>query len=441
MNKQQPTTMTMSARFESQKTAATFKRCRTHMGWATRAALAVMVATSSVSADWPQFMGPNGNGISSEKGLARSWPADGPKVLWTVPLGPGYGGAAIRKGKVYLMDRVDRQKDVLRCLDLETGKEGWNFSYEAPGAIDHDGSRSTPAVTDEYVFTIGPFGHLHCIDGNTHQAVWKKDLVSDFVGKPPRWAVAQSPLLYKDMVVVAPQSDKVGILALDQVTGKERWRSEGIGPMAYGSPMLVNLDGIDQVVIVNNLGVAAVGAVDGKVLWRYSHVCKIPIPNVTALPEGKFFVTGAYLAGSAVVQVLRQGDGWVVKELSRTAQIGGHCHPALLCQDHLYMLCNINERSDGMVCFDLEGKVVWQTKNNPNLDKGGSILTADGVMYVMDGKSGELHIVEPSPAGFKSLGKTKLLEGREIWGPLALAEEKLVMRDQTQMKCLDLRVR
>jgi outer membrane protein assembly factor BamB len=398
------------------------------------------LAAAAAAADWPQFMGPNGDGTSVEKGLAHSWPANGPKVLWTIPLGPGYGGAAIRGGKVYVLDRVNRQHDVLRCLDLETGKEDWTFSYEAPGPIDHDGSRSTPAVTERFVYTIGPFGHFHCIDLSTHQVVWKKSILSDYGAKSPRWAVAQSPLLYKDMVVVAPQGDRAGIVAFDQATGKERWRSDSIGPMAYGSPMLTKMDGVDQVVIVNALGAAAVSASDGKVLWKYSHPCKIPIPNVTALGGGRFFVTGAYLAGSAIIQIFRQGDRWEVKELSQKAQMGGHCHPALFYQDHLYVLCNINERSDGMVCFDLEGKVLWQTKNAPNLDKGGSLLTADGLMYVMDGRTGELHIVEPSPAGFKSLAKSKVLDGREIWGPLALAGGKLLIRDQSQMKCLDLRV-
>lgn len=199
--------------------------------------------------------------------------------------------------------------------------------------------------------------------------------------------------------------------------------------MAYGSPMLINVEGVDQFVIVNSLGAAAVSAADGKVLWKYSHPCKIPIPNVTALGGGKLFVTGAYLAGSAIIQVSRSGGSWTAKELSQKAQMGGHCHPALLYQDHLYLLCNVNERQDGMVCFDLEGKVLWQTKNSPNLDKGGSILTADGLMYVMDGRSGDLHIVEPSPSGFKSLSQTKVLGGKEIWGPLALADGKLVIRD------------
>jgi outer membrane protein assembly factor BamB len=97
-------------------------------------------------------MGPNGDGTSAEKGLLRAWPTDGPKVLWTFAMGPGYGGAAIRDGKVYVLDRVGQEKDILRCLDLGTGKEEWTFGYDAPGEVNHPGSRSTPAVTEKYVY-------------------------------------------------------------------------------------------------------------------------------------------------------------------------------------------------------------------------------------------------------------------------------------------------
>jgi outer membrane protein assembly factor BamB len=409
----------------------------------TRVALLVgVVATgfhASQAADWPQFMGPTGDGISPESGLLRAWPTGGPKVLWTVPLGPGYGGAAIRDGKVYVLDRAQQLKDVLRCFDLATGKEDWTSAYDAPGRVDHDGSRSTPAVSEKYVFTIGVFGHLQCVDRATHDVVWKKDLVNEYGAKRPNWGMALSPVLYQDMVVIAPQARQVGLVALDQATGKERWRSAEIGPMAYGSPLLLTLSGVEQFVIVNNPGVTAVDAAQGKVLWKYAHECKIPAPNVTALGGDKLFVTGAYRAGSAVIQVARQGSNWTAKELARNDQIGGHCHPALYFQEHLYILCNVNERNDGMVCFDSNCQVVWQTKNNPNLDKGGSILTGDGLIYVMNGRDGELHIVEPSPAGFKSLSSAKLLGGREIWGPLSLADGKLLIRDQTQMKCVDLR--
>jgi outer membrane protein assembly factor BamB len=323
-------------------------------------------------------------------------------------------------------------------LELASGKEVWTFEYDAPGDIDHDGSRSTPAVSEKYVFTVGPFGDFYCLELATHLVVWKKNVVRDYGTKLPRWAVAQSPVLYRDLVLVAPQADQTGLVAFEQATGKERWHSASIGPMAYGSPMLIRLEGVEQFVIVNPLGVTSVSAEDGKVLWKYAHECKIPIPNVTVLGSGKLFVTGAYMAGSAVIQAYRDGQSWTVKELGRETHIGGHCHPALAFQGHAYLLCNVNERSDGMVCFDSQCHVLWQTKNDPNLDKGGSIITGDGLIYVMDGRTGELHIVEPSPNGFKSLAKTRLLEGKEIWGPLALADGKLVIRDQKQMRCVDI---
>jgi hypothetical protein len=401
----------------------------------------VVAISAAHGADWPQFMGPNGDGTSVEKGLLRAWPTDGPKVLWTAPLGPGYGGAAIRDGKVYVLDRVDQQKDILRCFTLAEGKEEWTFGYDAPGQVDHDGSRSTPAVSDRFVFTAGPFGQVYCVDRDTHQAVWKKDLANDYTSKRPQWGFAQSPVLYKDTVILAPQSRQIGLVALEQASGKERWHSESIGPMAYGSPLLVTLGGVEQFVIVNNLGASGVRASDGGLLWKYAHECKIPIPNVTAMGNDRLFLTGAYRAGSAIIQIAHEGSTWSAKELSRNDQIGGHCHPALFSRDHLYILCNVNERRDGLVCFDSDCKVAWQTRNEPNLDKGGSILTGDGLIYIMDGRSGELHIMEPSPAGFKSLGTAKLLSGKEIWGPLALADGKLLIRDQSQMKCVDLQGR
>lgn len=397
------------------------------------------MASVASAADWPQFLGPNGNGVSSETGLMREFPAAGPTVLWKFDLSAGYGGAAIRDGKVYLMDRAVGQKDILRCLDLADGKELWTFNYDAPGRIDHEGSRCTPLVTDKHVYIIGPFGQLHCIDLASHQVVWKKHILNDYGGRKPNWAVAQSVTPYKNTVIVAPQSNTVGMVAFEQDTGKEVWKSGPIGKMDYGSPMIITIDGVDQAVIVNSQGAAAVSAAHGNVLWQYSHRCQIPVPNVTDMGGGKLFVTGGYNAGSAIIQVSKSGDAWSAKELSKLDRIGGHCHPALFFKDHLYLLCNTNERNEGLVCIDGNCQVVWSTKRNPWFDKGGSILTGDGLMYVMDGNSGELYIVDPSADGFKPLSKAKLLQGREIWGPLALSNGKLVIRDQSQVKCVNIK--
>src|SRR4030042_1807320 len=121
----------------------------------TFVAIILMVAACSSLADWPQYLGPDRNAISPEKGLLRSWPEAGPKVLWTISLGAGYGGAAVSDGKVYVLDRDGNEKDVLRCLDLVTGEEQWSYTYDAPGRVQHPGSRSTPAIDGSYVYTCG----------------------------------------------------------------------------------------------------------------------------------------------------------------------------------------------------------------------------------------------------------------------------------------------
>ena len=382
-------------------------------------------------------MGSNEDGISPEKNLLKAWPADGPKVLWTASMGKGYGGPAVRGGKVYVLDRPDQRQDVLRCLDLASGKEDWKFAYPAPGAIDHDGSRSTPAVTASRVYTIGPFGDFYCVDLASHQSVWKKNLLRDYNVTKPMWASTQSPIVYKNLIIAAPQSSSIGIAAFDPETGKEVWHSGPIGQIAYVTPKLVTIDGVDQFVMVAGNGTYGISAADGKTLWKYGYSCRVAIPNVTSLGNGKLFATGGYGAGSAIFQVSRAGDNWTTKEVARISGIGSQCHQALVCDKYIYVICNTNERQDGMVCFDFEGKKLWQTKQSPWFDKGGSVLSGDGIIYAMDGASGELQIVQPSPEGFKSLAKAKILGGQQIWGTLALADGKLVIRDQSQLKCVD----
>ena len=151
-----------------------------------RARLIALLVTLSVAgvfaADWPGYLGPRRDGTSTEKGLLRTWPKEGPKVLWTVPLGIGFGGPAVSRGKVYLLDRDDKVGDTLRVYDFATGKELWNFAYDAPGSFEFPGSRTTPTVDGNIVYIAGPLGDLHAIDINTHKPVWHKNIWKDFGG-------------------------------------------------------------------------------------------------------------------------------------------------------------------------------------------------------------------------------------------------------------------
>ena len=405
--------------------------------------LTVVLATAAcvAMADWPQFLGPARNGVAPDAKLARPWPADGPKVLWTVKLGIGFGGPSIKDGKVYLLDRVDDAQDVLRCFDFAEGRELWNFAYDAPGKLDHNGSRSTPTVDDKYVFIIGPFGHFHCVDKATHKPLWRKRLLEEFQSKRPNWGVAQSPLLYKDAVIVAPLGRKAGVVAFEKATGEIKWQSRPFGRMAYASPLVTTIDGVEQVVMLGNNRMAGVDVADGKLLWTYAgYRCKIPIPGPTPIGDVRIFLTGGYNAGSAMIRV-RRGEGkFTAEQVFKEKKLGSQRHNPLLHQGHLYLNCNTNSRRDGLVCMDLDGNVKWRTSRSPNFERGNLIL-ADGVILIMDGRSGVLRMVQPDPKGYKELAQAKVLAGRSIWAPMALSDGKLLLRDQRRMKCLDVGAR
>lgn len=409
----------------------------------------LLAATCSRAADWPQYLGPNRNATSSEKGLLRSWPEAGPKVLWTVPLGLGHGSAAVSESEVYLLDRKRGQQDVLRCFDLETGREQWTYAYDAPGRVSHPGSRSTPTIDGNFIYTCGLFGHLYCLDRRAHKPIWNKNIWEDFDGgRLPRWAISQNPLIYGDLVILASQTEKAGVVAYDKRTGQLRWASSALPGLAgYVSPKVVNIAGEDHIIMISACSrsdptcgaVLGLNPKTGKRLWTYPNwQCRIPIPNVTETGNGRLFITGGYEAGSAMIQVDKGGDSYAVTELFKTADFGTHCHPPVLLEDHLYAHCTTNTRRDGMVCMDLDGNVKWKTGRSPIFDKGGFVL-ADGLIFSVDGREGILHLIEPGPAGFKPLASAKLLGKNECWAPLTLIDGKLLIRDQNQMKCVVVR--
>jgi outer membrane protein assembly factor BamB len=399
-----------------------------------------LIASTALAADWPQIEGPDRNGLSAETGLLHAFPEGGPKVLWTVKLGEGYGGPSIRDGKVYVLDRQEDQREVLRCWDLASGKEEWSAPYDAPGTVSHNGSRSIPTVDEKYVFTVGVFGDFTCFSRTEHKIVWQKNILKEFEGKKPQWAVAQSPLLYKDWVIAAPQSPTAGVAAFEKATGKVVWQSKPMGKMDYCSPFVTQLAGQDQIVMENGTRVVGVDPTNGEILWTYEglpvKVAQVPPP--TPIGDGRFFVSGGYDAGCAMFKVEKKDGKFAVAELFKNMNCNSHIHNMVLYKGYLYASCNTNSKKDGLVCLDLDGNVKWKTGSSPNFDKGNFIF-ADGVMYIMDGAGGQLRIVDPTPAGYKQLAEAKLLEGKEIWAPMALSDGKLVCRDQGQMKCVDLK--
>ena len=195
--------------------------------------LVALSVTGTFAAEWPWLYGPRRDGTSEQKGLLRTWPAEGPKVLWSAPVGAGFGGPAISGGKVYLLDRDEKVGDTLRVFDFATGKELWSFAYDAPGTFMFPGSRTTPTVDGNRVYTSGPLGDLHAIDTTSQKPIWRKNIWKEFGGgELPRWAVVQHPLIYGNLLIVAPQTPQAGVVAYDKLTGDLKWKSAALSGTA-----------------------------------------------------------------------------------------------------------------------------------------------------------------------------------------------------------------
>jgi outer membrane protein assembly factor BamB len=413
--------------------------------------LVAISAAGTFAADWPAVYGPKRDGTSEQKGLLRTWPAEGPKLLWTVDVGPGFGGAAISGGKAYLLDRDEKVGDKLRVFDVATGQELWSFAYAAPGTFMFPGSRTTPTVEADRVYTSGPLGDLHCISTTSRKPIWHKNIWKEFGGgELPRWAVVQHPLIYGNLVIVAPQTSQAGVVAYDKLTGELKWKSAALpGTPGYVSPSLVKIGGADQLVMVTaSVGrgrnardgtVAGVDPANGKVLWTWQGWQNpIPVPQPVDAGDGRLLITGGYGAGTVIIKVARKADGtFEVTEQARNAEVGAHTQPPIFFKDHFYSHKTVNERNDGLVAMGLDGQVKWKTDTNPPFTRGGMIL-AENLLIATDGDS-KLYLIEPSPTGFKALASAEILQkGLDNWAPLALADGRLIVRGQKQMKAFQI---
>lgn len=407
--------------------------------------------------DWPQYLGPNRNSISSQKGIIRSWPQQGPEVLWTATLGRGYGGPVIKDGKVYLLDRTDEVCEMMRCFDLSTGKELWLFQYDSPGTVSFPGSRSVPVVDGKYVYSCGHNGDLYCFDINTHKPVWNKNVWTDFGGTQiPRWAITQCPLIYSDMLIVASQAPNAGVVAYEKITGKVKWTTPSLGAVGYVSPSLVKVGNDYQVVMItaskrssdgqsSNSSVIGINPLNGKVLWEYTNwSCRIPATGAVDAGEGRMLIAGGYNAGAAMIKVEKKSDGtYSVTELYKNPDFGSHTQNPVLYNGYFYAQYSTNDRKDGLVCMSIDGQVKWKTGRAPFFDKGGMIV-ADGLIISTDGST-RLYLIEPDPAAFKPIATSEVLGAGGSsdqrfssmnWAPLALSDGKLLIRDQGRILCV-----
>ena len=423
--------------------------------------LSVLLATTwTAAAQWHQYLGPNGDSTSSETGLLDQWPADGPTELWRIDVGPGFGAAAVDNGEAFILDRKLGEADILRVLDVKTGKEKWRHQYDAPGRVGFEGSRCTPSVTDTHIFTTGQFGHLYAFDRKAQEVAWSINLLEKYPDEDGSdkqgWGYGMNPLLVGDMVVAASYADEhPGLIAFDQKTGEVVWESEAFGDSSmYSSPQLKTIAGVEAIAVRNIKNLFFIDPKTGKTLFKHEVYGsgKIPITPVTVLPgknkmNSRVFVTQGYEMGSVMLDVTTTRSGMVVKEEYRTVE-GSQIHPAILIGEHLYINHGENathgkarRKFAGLACVDpANGKVLWNTGDEPFLGRG-AMLYADGKLIMQDAEEGRLFLVAPSPEGYKEISSFQATDAnqKKAWAPLTLANGLLIVRDQDEMVCFDLR--
>lgn len=394
---------------------------------------------TDLSGSWARFRGNNFDGISREQvALVTNWLEVGPEVLWSIDVGEGHAGAAIMAGRVYMLDYDrDNKADVVRCLSLADGRDIWRYSYPVKVKRNHGMSRTVPAVTKKHIVTLGPKCHVTCLDSVTGEFLWMINLVKEFGATVPPWYAGQCPLIDNDKVIIAPGGSSL-MIAVDCESGEIVWQSPNPKgwKMTHSSIMPTEFMGRRMYIYCASGGVVGVSADDGTILWETTdwkiRIANIPSPVVVG--DGLIFLSGGYNTGSMMLQLSMEQEQIVAKLLFRLAPevFGSPQHTPVFYDGYIYGV-----RPDGqLTCLDLSGRIVW-TSTSANKFGLGPYIIINNLIYVMNG-SGELTLAKASPEGFVRLAEVKVLEGPDSWGPMAVAFDRLILRDLNRMICLDI---
>jgi outer membrane protein assembly factor BamB len=406
---------------------------------------------SAVASSWPRFRGADFDNISKESvALAETWPAGGPPVLWSLQLGDGHAGPAVRHGRVYILDYDEKARaDALRCFSFDDGRELWRRSYAVDIKRNHGISRTVPAVSEKHVLSLGPRCHVLCVDAITGDFRWGMDLVREYGTKEPLWYTAQCPLLDDETAILAP-GGKALMVAVDAATGRVLWQTPNpdawemshasIVPMTFGGRRMYVYPAIGGVV-----GVAADGPDAGKALWTTTEwKNSVTAPSPVILPGGRVFLTAGYGAGSVLLQLKPGGARFraeVVWRVDKTV-LGCEQQTPIFLRDRLFTVMpnDAGELKRQLACYDPRGQSVWNSGPAHRFGLGPYLAAGDRILVLDD--EGTLTMVRVSTRRYEEMARAEVLpKGRDAWGPMALVDGRLLARESKRMVCLDMRKR
>ena len=415
--------------------ALTLKRNRT-LGLLSVFLLLILSISAQAQTEWLQWGGPTRNFISTSKGLAASWPEKGPRQLWTRPLGQGHSAIVASGNTLYTMYSQGEQEVVI-ALAADTGKTIWEFKYDAPTAgINYEeglGPHSTPLLIGDLLYTVGAVGKLHALDKKTGKVVWTVDLYKDLGGRKMGRGYSCSPLAYKNTIIVTLGGAGQTLVALNQKDGKVVWKNQTLD-LSPASPIIINVDGQEQMVAFMGKVIAGVDPNNGELLWSHPHVTDWGLNISTPIwgPDNLLFLSSAYSGGSRVLKLTQAAGKTTVAELWFNNRLRVHHSTAIRIGDYVYA----SSGDFGPAFFSgvnvKTGEIAFQDRSFPKTN----FLYADGKLIILD-EDGNLALATVSPAGLKVISKVSLLKNL-AWTVPTLVGTKLYMRDRQTIMAVDL---
>lgn len=410
-------------------------------------ALGLLAVNTAPAGDWPQWRGPQRNGATPETGLLATWPEGGPPLRWQrTDLGFGYGAPAVVGEGLYLLANADLDNESVLALAIADGRTLWSTRLGRVGNPKQNpnfpAARSTPTVDGEVLFALGSDGDLACLDAATGQVRWRKQLRTDFGGKPGAWAYAESPLVDGDTLVVTPGGAEATLVALNKHTGEVRWRAAlpEAEEAAYASAIVVEWGGVRQYVQLLQKGLVGLDARNGRLLWRFSKPVSRFNANIpTPLAGADLIYAASAGTGGGTVRLRRTGDGVTFEELYFQAKLPTAIGGSVLVGPHLY-----GTTAQALLCVEFAtGRVVWEERALG----AAALCFADGRLY-LHGENGEVALVEPSPEGYRERGRfsppgrpKRRSPMEKSWAHPVVAHGHLYLRDHSSLWCYDVRAR
>jgi outer membrane protein assembly factor BamB len=399
----------------------------------------VLSGTLAAAADWPQFRGPRRDNISDETGLLKQWPEGGPKLLWRAEgLGHGFAGAAIAQGRIFTAGNLG-EETVVTALDLQ-GKRLWQTPNGPAYEKQYPGSRSTPTVDGGRVYHLAPEGDLICLDAQTGQRAWGFNL-KKFGGRVSTWGLAESPLVDGERLIVCPAGPEIAMVALDKRTGATLWECRGAGDKpAYASAILVDYQGLRQLVTMTATSAIGVAADTGKLLWRREW--KPPFDVNAATPvyhDGAVAISTTWGRGASRLRLVVDGQSCRAEESWHTAAFDNEHGGFLLFDGHLYGLADGNHSKRQWACIEWStGRTAWLAPGPPG--RTASLTAADGMLYLA-GEEGDIALQRRNPQRLEIVSRFKLPKGGEgpLWAHPVVCGGRLYLRHGEFLYAYDVR--